>query len=119
MPQEGIAAKATDGLFTSILVNLLVEHDAPGTGVWYENKLTKLGSLEITTGGTVSNLSVIHCGSNALERPSPAHDGAQIGDEITEADLLPVSMHCRWIKAKVLDIDGSEATVSATLLQVH
>ncbi len=74
---------------------------ASGTtnGVWVDaDHLGGSGSVEITGTGT---WTIQIRGSNAETKPANTSHGSQIADNIVAADLYPLNVKTRWVKARV------------------
>lgn len=120
MPQDGRIEKLDDkGFFESQLAVLLDARTTTGSGEWVPTKFAKGGSLEVILAGTTPTLSMAIYGTNSIEQPDDSFDGTKIGSDITASGLTPVTMQCRWIKAKVATLTGTGANVTARLHSVH
>ena len=81
----------------SRLYAALVGAGATTNGSWMDGKEFPIGSLEVF--GTFSATVQLR-GSNALDQPDDAIDGAQIGSDITAAAVVAITVPCRWYKVK-------------------
>ncbi len=116
--QNGKVIKTeSSGLNKIGLALLLDEKGTTGSGDWVPNQFTKNASVEVVLAGTTPTATTAIYGCNSIDQPPASYDGTKIGNDISNAGLVAITTPCRWIKAKLSAISGTNPTVTVKLHQ--